>query len=112
MRSSARGTLLQEERVALSSAAARDRQAVEGKQLVEHCKEELEELEKHMFQVGKAPTKQDAEEQTEEGVGHADSVEEPEPHPLEVLSETFQMLKQATGLREKQYLIIFLKKFL
>lgn len=100
MRASARGTLLKEERAALSSAAARDRQAIEGKQLVEQCKEELERLEKQIFHVGKTPAKQDAEEQAEDaGGGQAESAEEAEqPNPLEALSDVFQTLKQATGL--------------
>lgn len=98
MRAGARGTLLQEERTASTSAAARDRQALEGKQLVEHCREELERLEKQIFQVGKTPAKQEADEQAEEGNAHAESQEEPEPHPLEALNEVFQLLKQATGL--------------
>lgn len=97
MRANARGTLVQEEQAASSSAAARDRQAIEGKQLVEQCKEELEKLEKQIFQVGKTPAKQEAEEQQEEGNAQAESLEEPEPHPLEALTEVFQLLKQATG---------------
>lgn len=72
-----------------------------GKLLVEQCREELEDLEKHMFHVGKTPGKQDAEEQGENevGGGHAESAEETdEPNPLEALTEMFQLLKQVTGI--------------
>lgn len=80
----------------MSSAAARERQAVEGKQLIEVCKEELERLEKQIFHVGKTSGKhQDAEEQQQGEEGGANSTEE--SHPLDPLREIFQVLEQATG---------------
>lgn len=97
MRAAARGTLLQEERAALSSALAREKEAAEGKQLVEQCREELERLEKQIFHIGKTTTKPNGDEQPDETAAHAESAEEAEAHPLVALNETFQLLKQATG---------------
>lgn len=98
MRASARGTLLQEERAMSASAEVRQRQIEEGKRLVERRREELESLERGIFQGGKAPAKQEADEQTDEAGAQPETPEEIPPHPVEIMAHSFGILKQATGI--------------
>lgn len=104
MRAVARAILLREERAASASAEARRRQLAEGKRLVEKRREELEGLERAIFLGGKPPVKQEADEQTDEAGAQPETPEEIPPHPVEIMTYSFGILKQATGIYP--YLII------
>ncbi|XP_044262785.1 myosin heavy chain, clone 203 [Tribolium madens] len=86
-RSTARGHLLREEKSAMSSAHSREKQTVEGQRLVTRRKQELELLEKRIFQVAKvARVVEEIEEENETPVP-----------PEETLTKAFEVLKKATG---------------
>lgn len=103
MRGVARGHLLKEEKRALSSANARERQIIEGKRLVFSRKQELEYLEKRIFQAGKIPN---IRTENVDELGE-DEVESP-PEPFDALGHAFDVLKQTTGeLRRNQKIWIF-----
>ncbi|XP_018574503.1 shootin-1, partial [Anoplophora glabripennis] len=95
MRNIARGNLLKEERAANSAANLREKEATEGKRLVNERKIELERLERRIFQGGKILPRPEPE-------GAEDAAPEDEksptpPHPVETLAQAFEVLKQATG---------------
>lgn len=95
MRNIARGHLLKEERAANSAANLREKEASEGKRLVNERKIELERLERRIFQGGKIMVRPEPE-------GAEDAAAEDEksptpPHPVETLAQAFEVLKQATG---------------
>lgn len=95
MRNIARGHLLKEERAANSAANLREKEATEGKRLVNDRKIELERLERRIFQGGKIIPRPEPE-------GAEDAAAEEEksptpPHPVETLARVFEILKQATG---------------
>ncbi|KAJ8947031.1 hypothetical protein NQ318_019923 [Aromia moschata] len=97
MRTIARGHLLKEERAANEAATLREREAAEGRRLVNERKLELEMLERRIFQVGKIPPRPEPE--------GAEDVEKDEnaeksptpPHPVEIMSQAFEVLKKVTG---------------
>ncbi|KAJ8985695.1 hypothetical protein NQ317_014344 [Molorchus minor] len=94
MRSIARDNLLKEEKAANQAAALREREASEGRRLVNERKFELELLERRIFQVGKIPPRPEPEGAEDNA---ADEERSPTPpHPLEVLTHKFEILKQAT----------------
>lgn len=97
MRAVARGILIREERAVSASADARHRQIADGKRLVERRREELESLERTIFLGGKPPVKQEADEQTDEAGAQPETPEEIPPHPVEIMTHSFGILKQATG---------------
>ncbi|EEZ97203.1 hypothetical protein TcasGA2_TC004392 [Tribolium castaneum] len=90
-RSTARGHLLREEKIAMSSAHFRDRQTVEGQRLVTRRKQELELLEKRIFQVVKVARVEEIIEEENETMLTTLSP------PEEVLTRAFEVLKKATG---------------
>uniref|UniRef100_A0A6P7GTP1 Kinetochore protein Nuf2 isoform X2 n=1 Tax=Diabrotica virgifera virgifera TaxID=50390 RepID=A0A6P7GTP1_DIAVI len=94
MRSLARGILLKEEKSVNDSVLRREKEAAEGRRLVNERKQELERLEKKIFLGGKLPVRPEPE-------GAEDAQDEEKcptpPHPVEVMSQAFEILKQATG---------------
>ncbi|KAJ8917182.1 hypothetical protein NQ315_012674 [Exocentrus adspersus] len=97
MRGIARGHLLKEERAANSAANLREKEATEGKRLVNERKIELERLERRIFQGGRLQPRPEPE-----GAETDDAVQDEErsvtpPHPVETLAQAFEILKQATG---------------
>ncbi|KAH1005292.1 hypothetical protein HUJ04_006305 [Dendroctonus ponderosae] len=93
-RGQARGILLKEERLAAAAANQRDQEAAEGRRLVSERKVELEKLEKRLFLRGRLPARPEPE-------GAEADVEEEKsetpPHPVELKSQEFELLKRATG---------------
>lgn len=91
MRGIARNILLQEEKGAVKSAATRERQAAEGKRLIVERRQELEKLEKKIFQTGKTPIRPETE-------GDESNAHTPTPplYPKEDMN-SFETLKEATG---------------
>ncbi|XP_050293793.1 merozoite surface protein 1 [Anthonomus grandis grandis] len=93
-RGKARGHLLKEERQAASTAVQREKEADEGRRLVSERKVELEKLEKRLFISGRLPVRPEPEG------AEADAEEEKSstpPHPVEIKSQEFELLKRATG---------------
>lgn len=76
----------------MKSASIRERQATEGKRLVVERKQELEKLEKKIFQSGRMPVRPDTE-------GDESNVQTPTSLlcPREEFDQTFETLKDATG---------------
>lgn len=93
LRGVARNVLMKEERLALSSANTRDRQATDGQKLVMEKKQDLEKLEKRIFQGGKLQIARPETEVTDEMIDSPS----PPPQPVDVLSEIFETLKIVTG---------------
>lgn len=85
---------MKEERNALASAASRDKQANNGRKLVLDRKQDLERLEKKIFQIHK-PVARPETEVTDEGQNESST---PPPNELEVFTEVFEKLKIATGI--------------
>lgn len=83
--------LSKEERVALRSANTREKQAVDGKRLVSERKQDLERLEKKIFQGGKLASRPDGN--ADDG---ADSPTDQDPAKL--ITDTFEKLKVTTGI--------------
>ncbi|CAG9857003.1 unnamed protein product [Phyllotreta striolata] len=94
MKNAARSVLLKEERSANEAAQTREQELIEGRRLVNERKAELEMLEKKIFQGGKLPIRPEPE-------GAEEAPEEEKcptpPHPFEVISQAFEVLKKATG---------------
>ncbi|XP_048518717.1 uncharacterized protein LOC125503030, partial [Dendroctonus ponderosae] len=90
----ARGILLNEARLDAAAANQRDQEAAEGRRLVSERKVELEKLEKRLFLRGRLPARPEPE-------GAEADVEEEKsetpPHPVELKSQEFELLKRATG---------------
>lgn len=82
-------------------AHKREKEATEGKRLVNEGKQELERLERRLFQIGKVSAVRPEPEGAEDGggVGGDEDVkpETPPPHPFDHICEQFEVLKQATG---------------
>lgn len=98
MRGAARKLLLKEERISLTSASTRDRQAIEGKRLVQEARHELEKLERKIFQGGKSTTRQTETVLEEEAQIQAHpETPTPPPQPLLEFEQIFNVLKEATG---------------
>ncbi|XP_074029145.1 coiled-coil domain containing protein 151 [Leptinotarsa decemlineata] len=95
MRCIARGNLLKEEKTVNCAAASREKEATEGRRLVNERKTELERLEKKIFQNGKIPLRPEPEG-AEDTVPENDKSPTP-PHPVESMSQAFEILKHATG---------------
>lgn len=76
MRSLARRTLLKEERAAQASAVERERRQIQGQQMVERCRDQLEKLEKHIFQGGRSPTAKQEDDRQQEAAGDEAAAEE------------------------------------
>lgn len=94
MKTAARTRLLQEEKVAAAFASSREKELNEGRKLVNDKKQELEKLEKKIFQGNKVvarPEPEGAEEDKD------DERPETPPHPCEALAQDFEVLKKATG---------------
>lgn len=96
MRGAARKLLLKEERISLTSASTRDRQAIEGKRLVQEARHELEKLERKIFQGGKSITRQTETVLEEETQAQPDTPTPP-PQPFLEFEQVFTVLKDATG---------------
>ncbi|XP_057665663.1 outer dynein arm-docking complex subunit 3 [Diorhabda carinulata] len=95
MRSHARSILLKEEKSVNEAALKREKEAAEGRRLVNERRLELERLEKKIFQGGKLPIRPEPE-------GAEDAQDEEKcpplpPHPVEVMTQSFEILKKATG---------------
>lgn len=100
MRTIARKKLLREEKSTQQLAHKRDKEANEGKRLVNERKNELERLERRLFQYGKLSSARPEPEGAEDGgnVGDEDAKPEtPPPHPFDTICEQFDVLKEATG---------------
>ncbi|KAG5896497.1 hypothetical protein JTB14_005873 [Gonioctena quinquepunctata] len=95
MRGLARGHLLREEKTVNASATSREKEATEGRRLVNERRMELERLEKKIFQEGKIPLRPEPEG-AEDVVPENDKSPTP-PHPVESMSQDFEILKRATG---------------
>lgn len=95
MRSAARKMLLKEEKLSLSAASLRDRQAMESKRLVQEAKHELEKLERKIFLGGKSATRQAAG--ADEEAPTQQETPSPPPQPYGDFLEIFDNLKEVTG---------------
>ncbi|CAH1109259.1 unnamed protein product [Psylliodes chrysocephalus] len=94
MKSLARSILLKEEKSANEAAQNREKEVTEGRRLVNERKLELERLEKKIFQGGKLPVRPEPEGAEE--IPDEDKCPTP-PHPFDVITHAFEVLKQATG---------------
>ncbi|CAG9815572.1 unnamed protein product, partial [Phaedon cochleariae] len=94
MRSIARANLLREEKEVNKIMAEREREAAEGRKLVNERKIELERLERKLFQGGRIPAR--LEPQGAEDTA-ADEKSLTPPHPVESMAQKFEILKKATG---------------
>ncbi|KAK4882934.1 hypothetical protein RN001_006253 [Aquatica leii] len=95
MRGRARSALIQQEKGALNAAKARDQQETEGKQLVQSGKQELEKLERRIFQSGKTLVRAEAAEAIEINV--IQEVSSATPQSEDRVVDIFEDLKQITG---------------
>lgn len=97
MRNAARKMLLKEEKLSLSAASQRDRQAMEGKRLVQEARHELEKLERRIFLGGKPATRQTDTNAEEEQPTQIETPTPP-PQPFAEYLDIFQNLKNVTGI--------------
>nr|XP_022904748.1 coiled-coil domain-containing protein 151 [Onthophagus taurus] len=95
MRAIARNNLQKEEKDALKAAKEREKQAVDGKRLIMERKQELEKLEKKIFQSGKMQTLRP--ETDGEDSNFMQTPTPPILDPLEEFRDDFETLKEATG---------------
>lgn len=105
MRNAARKMLLKEEKVSLSAAASRDRQAMEGKRLVQEARHELEKLERRIFLGGKPAVTRQTDTTAEEEQPTQQETPTPPPQPFAEYLEIFENLKEVTG--DSMKLVIF-----
>lgn len=96
-RGTARGHLLREEKAAMATANSRERQTSEGRRLVTRRKQELELLEKRMFQTGKPQIRPSTATADDNTVAATDEETGTPSPPEDVLARAFEVLKQATG---------------
>ncbi|KAB0801892.1 hypothetical protein PPYR_04531 [Photinus pyralis] len=95
MRGRARTALVQQEKSALNAAKSRDQQESEGRLLVEKGQQELEKLERRIFQSGKVPIRPETDSKLENNVVAEQST--PSPQNDDVIVDIFESLKQGTG---------------
>ncbi|CAH0552947.1 unnamed protein product [Brassicogethes aeneus] len=95
MKTSARKKLHQEEKIIASYAYQREKEVMEGKKLINDNKQELEKLEKRIYQGGKLLARPEPEN-VEEGVQEEEKPETP-PHQCKALAQDFEILNAATG---------------
>ena len=96
-RGTARNHLLREEKLATAKANSRDRQTSEGRRLVTKRRQELELLEKRIFQVTKSNPRPSTGTAEDVQTATDDEIPETPSPPENVLSRAFEVLKQATG---------------
>lgn len=103
MRGAARNSLLKEERGATKSGIVRERQTVEGQRLVAERKQELERIERRLFQSGKPVTRTDNSDAESLACIPEDSSSSSGFPPIKRalsssdLTQTFEKLKEVTG---------------
>lgn len=97
MKGTVRSELLLQEKVALSAGKARDQQENEGKRLVVRGKQELEKLERRIFQSGKTPVRSEADTGDEIVVDEEVNDETTSQQEDVTTTDIFETLKQATG---------------
>lgn len=92
MRNSARQNLLQEERSTNATSVQKEKEAIEGRRLVNERKIELERLERKIFQTGKISVRPEPEGAEENAKDHSTT-----GHPVDSIAQQFEILKKATG---------------
>lgn len=97
MRNAARKMLLKEEKLSLSAASLRDRQAIEGKRLLQEAKHELEKLERRIFLCGKSNQTRQTDTNVEEEQPTQMETPTPPPQPFAEYLDVFDNLKNVTG---------------
>ncbi|KAF5273082.1 hypothetical protein FQR65_LT04824 [Abscondita terminalis] len=95
MRGRARAALIQQEKAAINAAKARDHQETEGKQLVVKGRQELEKLERRIFQSGKILVRTEAADPNEVNAVREMSSESPQSEGKVI--DIFENLKHTTG---------------
>lgn len=93
----AKGHLHLEEKAANNAAALREMEASEGRRLVNERKTELVRMERQIFQGGKMPPRPEPEGAADDNAAEDDKSPTP-PHPVENMSQAFEILKRATGM--------------
>lgn len=89
--------LLKEEKLSLSAASLRDRQAIEGKRLLQEAKQELEKLERRIFLGGKPSQTRQTDANVEEEQPTQIETPSPSPQPFAEYLIVFDNLRNVTG---------------
>lgn len=96
MRGTARAALLQQEKAALQTAKSQSHQLTEGKRLVLKGKQELEKLERRIFQSGRPLLRSEPEVGEDSQIILEESSTSPQND--DIIESIFETLKQTTGI--------------